>query len=231
MSCDCVVNCLSEVFVRKPALTPMFEPSAWYVLSGSSRGDDLSGNGHVLTASVAVSDVAGVRSGMLASFGGRLIGDGTAFRASGSISTIALADLAGTAGDRWFAACEKVGANGRTHWKFGVNSARGLFYAHDHGASGHQDIAVKAGIFPAAGYHVAGLVRHDDGVTLDFYIDGALVATETATSSSNGGSSADLIVMNDAYNNASHMLQAVGLFGRALTPDEMMVLSRRLLGK
>lgn len=215
-----------------PLLDSYASPDAWYILSGTGRGVDQSGNGHDLSAAGSVRDCAGCKTGVLATRGGsaRLVGDGADFRNGDALSVLAHVNLADSSGDRWFAACEKSGANGKTWWKFGIGSDGRLLYAHDH-ASGNTTIGLAIPTILLSGLFAAVVgVRQDDGQTIDWYVNGVYVGQVVASTTPAGGSASDLIVLNDAYNSGAHALQVVGLYKRVVSAAEALELSQQLLG-
>jgi hypothetical protein len=201
---------------------------AWYVLDPVRRTVDQTGHGHTLTGSGT--NVAGPKLGMVAqtSLGLAEATPSAVWRTGGALSVVALANIAGSSGDRWFASCEISGGY-NTWWKFGLSSNGKPFYGVNR--PGESQAVEWGPVLPTSGWHTFGFVREADGLTLRAYLDGELVASSAAPFVGAGGASAVITVGKDFFAavQAYHQ-QCTGLYLTALSASAMAAIGDRFQG-
>jgi hypothetical protein len=224
-----------EIFIDEDAsgglggnLSPVPGFEAWYVLDPIRRLFDQTGNGHTLTGSST--EVAGRNPGMVAltSVGLSEASPSAVWRTAGAITIVAFVNIAGSAGDRWFASCEAFGGF-NTWWKFGLSSSGRSFYGVNNGVGSSNTEWGPA--LPTSDWHTFGFSRGADGVSLKAYLDGELVGTATSPMFPVGGGSAGLTIGKDLFASVqSYNQQCTALALSELSAGQMAELSARIQG-
>lgn len=209
-------------------LSPTLSPTAWYVLDPTRRTVDQSGNSHTLSGSG--SEVSGPSLGLVASTLLGLSETNAVWRTNGAISVVALVNIAGSAGDRWFASCE-LGGGRNTWWKFGLSSNGKPFYGVDNHTANTGEGVEWGPVLPTTGWHTFGFTRAANGLALKAYLDGVLVGSTNANIFPEGGASAILTIGKDLFAAVqAYNQQCTALWTTELDESDMLFLAQRLQG-
>lgn len=210
-------------------LEPYLDPRAWYVLTNTDGFTDKTANGHNLSGSLG-NFIRGKNLGMVCSYNVGLLEPGLSpvWRTAGALSCVSMVDINNSAGDRWFASCERSGGY-KTWWKFGVgNNGKACYGVNDGNGSQFYQWGPT---LPTTGWHTFGWSRTADGHTVKVYVDGVLMGTGYASMNSAGGNDSQLSIGKDYFQPVQPYRQQLNaLWLRELSAIEHKRLSDRIQG-